>query len=51
MSKMAEMAAEIEDMYYDLNLDPHQIAKLTGFPVENVAAYINDVNRLIDEVE
>ena len=30
MSKMAEMAAEIEDMYYDDNLDVHQIAKKTG---------------------
>ena len=51
MSKMAEPAMTIEDMYYDLNLDAHQIAKLTGCPVEHVAAYIDDVNFLIDQAD
>lgn len=43
MSKMAEMAAEIEDMYYDDNLDAHQIAKRTGLQVEDVAAFIDEM--------
>ena len=43
MSKMAEMALEIEDMFYDDNLDAHQIAKLLGLPAENVAAYIDEM--------
>ena len=43
MSKMAEMAAEIEDMFYDENLDVHQIAKLTGLPHEDIERYINEL--------
>ena len=44
MSKMAEMAAEIEDMYYDDNLDVHQIAKKTGLQAEDISAYIDEIN-------
>ena len=43
MSKMAEMAMEIEDMFYDDNLDAHQIAKRTGLQVEDVAAFIDEM--------
>ena len=43
MSKMAEMAMEIEDMFYDDNLDAHQIAKRTGLPAEDVAAFIDEM--------
>ena len=43
MSKMAEMAEEIEDMFYDENLDEHQIAKRTGLPFEDIARYINEL--------
>ena len=44
MSKIAEMAAEIEDMYYDDNLDVHQMAKKTGLPAEDISAYIDEIN-------
>jgi len=49
MSKMAEMAAEIEDMFYDDNLDAHQIAKLTGLPAEDIAAYIDKILRIPED--
>ena len=40
MTKMAELAMEIEDMFYDDNLDAHQIAKLTGLPAEDIAVFL-----------
>jgi len=43
MSKMAELALEIEDMYFDEHLDIHEIAKRTGFPAEDIAAYIDEM--------
>ena len=43
MSKMAEMAMEIEDMFYDDNLDAHQIAKRTGLPAEDIVAFIDEM--------
>ena len=43
MSKMAELALEIEDMYFDEHLDIREIAKRTGFPAEDIAAYIDEM--------
>jgi len=43
MSKMAEMAAEIEDMYFDDNLDIWEIAKLTGLPAEDIRGFIDEM--------
>lgn len=43
MSKMAELALEIEDMYFDEHLDIPEIAKRTGFPVEDITAYIDEM--------
>ena len=51
MSKMAEMAAEIEDMYYDDNLDVHQIAKKTGLQAEDISAYIDEMNNSPEDDE
>lgn len=51
MSKMAEMAAEIEDMYYDDNLDVHQIAKKTGLQAEDISAYIDEINNSPEDDE
>ena len=51
MSKMAEMAAEIEDMYYDDNLDVHQMAKKTGLPAEDISAYIDEINNSPEDDE
>jgi len=43
MSKMAELALEIEDMYFDERLDISEIAKRTGFPVEDITAYFDEM--------
>ena len=43
MSKMAEMAAEIEYMYFDDNLDIWEIAKLTGLPAEDIRGFIDEM--------
>ena len=51
MSKIAEMAAEIEDMYYDDNLDVHQIAKKTGLQAEDISAYIDEINNSPEDDE
>ena len=51
MSKIAEMAAEIEDMYYDDNLDVHQIAKKTGLQAEDISAYIDEMNNSPEDDE
>ena len=51
MSKMAEMAAEIEDMYYDDNLDVHQMAKKTGLQAEDISAYIDEINNSPEDDE
>ena len=43
MSKMAELALEMEDMYFDERLDISEIAKRTGFPVEDITAYFDEM--------
>lgn len=43
MSKMAELAMEMEDMYFDERLDISEIAKRTGFPVEDITAYFDEM--------
>ena len=43
MSKMAELALEIEDMYFDEHLDIWEIAKLTGLPAEDIRGFIDEM--------
>ena len=43
MSKMAELALEIEDMYFYEHLDIPEIAKRTSFPVEDITAYFDEM--------
>ena len=43
MSKMAELAMEIEDMYFDEHLDIWEIAKLTGLPAEDIRGFIDEM--------
>ena len=43
MSKMAELALEIEDMYFDEHLNIPEIAKRTGLSADDIAAYIDEM--------
>ena len=43
MSKMAELALEIEDMYFDELLNIPEIAKRTGLSADDIAAYIDEM--------
>ena len=43
MSKMAELALEIEDMYFDEHLNIPEIAKRTGLSADDIAAYIYEM--------
>jgi DNA-binding transcriptional regulator LsrR (DeoR family) len=43
MSKMAELALEIEDMYFDEHLDIPEIAKVTGLSVEDITSYFDEM--------
>lgn len=45
MSKMSELALEIEDMYYQEYLDVAQIAKKIGLPTEDISAFINELDQ------
>ena len=43
MSKMAELAQQIEDMYFDEHLNIPEIAKRTGLSADDIAAYIDEM--------
>ena len=43
MNKMVEMAAEIENLYFDEGMSFADIEKRTGLPYADIEAYINSV--------
>ena len=44
MSKMAELAVEIENLYFDERMSFADIEKRTGLPYANIEAYLKDLD-------